>query len=221
MNDPHPEQFVEMIDAVRPPRSKRAWPLALLGLAILVCGVIIGSGALVLTFPERLVRSAPAGERSAAIIAEDMRHRYGLTAEQASRVQEILSRRLSALETVRQEMQAKVEAEHDKLRAEMKQVLTPEQFERWSRELEARRPPPAGPPGGPPGIPGRPPDRRPGQYPPEGPLAPPGLSPPPDQRPPSPPPPGPPDLPPPPPGPPHYPPPQGPAPGPGAGPRGP
>jgi len=61
---------------------------------------------------------------------------------------------MEALEAIRRDAEEKFQAEHEKLRAEMKSVLTPDQYERWLAHFESLR---ARPPGPPPGGPGRPP----------------------------------------------------------------
>jgi hypothetical protein len=92
-----------------------------------------------------------------------MQDRYDLNEEQARKIREIMQRRLEAIEAIRRDAQEKSEAEREKLRDEMKTVLTPEQYTRWLErfeELGARRGPPGGPGGGPgqgrPGMGGRP-----------------------------------------------------------------
>ena len=140
-----------------PPRGPRPWVMVLVGLVIVVSGAVIGAGVTVLALRNRLAAPPTPGERTAALIASDLRNRYNLTDEQARQVKEIMATRMEAIEAIRQEMRRKVAAEHEKLRVDMKKVLTPEQFERWLVQFESLRPPPFGPPGGP-GRPGGPPN---------------------------------------------------------------
>jgi hypothetical protein len=128
--------------------------MVLLAIVILVSGAAIGSGVMVLVLKDRMVRPPSPGEKAADQITADMHARYRLTDEQDGKVHEILARRMTALETIREDAQEKMAAEHDKLRAEIKAVLTPEQFEQWAARFDAMRPPPfGGPPHGPPGGP--------------------------------------------------------------------
>jgi hypothetical protein len=172
-----------------PPPARRAWPTVLLGLVILVCGAIIGAGVFVLWFKDRLAWPPTPGEAAAARIAADMRGRYDLSEEQARKVRDIMARHMEAIEVIRRSAHEKIAADHEKLRAEVREVLTPEQFEQWSARFEAMRPPPFGPPpgreglmpGGPP--PGMPPPTKREFGPPRGPPPGPGHLPPPGKGP--------------------------------------
>jgi hypothetical protein len=126
-------------------------------MVIVVAGAALGAGATILVLKGRLSPPPSPGERTAEVIAADLRHRYALTDEQAGKVKEIMARRMAALETIRREAHQQMIAEHEKLRAEMKAVLTPQQFGQWAARFESLRPPPFGPPGAGPGGPGRPP----------------------------------------------------------------
>jgi hypothetical protein len=153
-----------------PQPGRQTWPLVLLGLVILVCGTAIGAGAAVLWLKDRLA-GPPRPDRATPEIVRDLRSRYDLSEDQAKRVNDIMEHRIEALEAIRREAQQKFEAEHEKLRAEMKSVLTAEQYEQWLAHFESLRdrppgPPPGGPTFQPPGRPGQggpvPPGQRPG-----------------------------------------------------------
>ncbi|MBE3099561.1 MAG: hypothetical protein IMZ44_20785 [Planctomycetes bacterium] len=142
-----------------PQPGRQTWPLVLLGLVILVCGTAIGGGAAVLWLKDRLA-GPPRPDRATPEIVRDLRSRYDLTEEQARRVGGIMQHRMEALEAIRRDAEEKFEAEHEKLRGEMKAVLTPEQYEQWVAHFDSLR---RRPPGPPPGGPGRPPTKgRPG-----------------------------------------------------------
>jgi hypothetical protein len=148
-----------------PPRGRPAWFMVLMGLAIVFSGAIIGAGTTVLMLHSRLIAPPPPGEKMADAVTEDLRHRYNLTDEQARRVHEVMVRSMATVEAIHEEARDKVGAEHDRLRGEMKEILTPEQFDRWQAHFDALRPPGFPPPGpggprghsgmdGPPGKPG-------------------------------------------------------------------
>jgi len=166
-----------------PPRGRRTWPMVVLGLVIVVSGAVIGAGTTVLLLKDRLARPPSPGERSTDRIVEDLRGRYDLTDEQARKVREIMASSMDALEAIHRDAQSRAEASREKLRTEMKKVLTPEQFQRWELQFESLRPPRFGPPQGPPG---RPPGAK--LPPPGGPFAPGGAGPGPGRPPPPPPP---------------------------------
>ena len=147
------------------PRS-RTWPVVLLGLVILICGNVIGAGTAVLWLKQYLPPRPPPDRVAPDRIAADLRDRYNLSEEQARKVREIMQRSIEALDTIHRDTQEKAEAEREKVRGEMKTVLTPEQYAQWLAQFEAlgaRR----GPPGGPdrPGMGGRPGQFVPGQGP--------------------------------------------------------
>jgi hypothetical protein len=152
-----------------PRRGPRTWILVLLGMVIVASGVVIGAGTTVLLLKDRLAPLPTPGERTAARIADELRGRFDLTEEQARQVREIMARRMDAIEKIHRDAREKMAAEHGKLREEMKAVLSPDQFERWSAQFEALRPPLFGPPPGPPGrrpgpgpgMPGGPPPNQP------------------------------------------------------------
>jgi hypothetical protein len=125
-----------------PPRRSRPWLLAAVGLLIVVSGVVIGAGTTVLLLRDRIARPPSPGEETAAAIAADLRSRYDLTDDQTRQVREIMTRRMDAIEVIRREAHEKITGEHEALRAEMKAVLKPEQFQRWSAQFDAMRPPP-------------------------------------------------------------------------------
>lgn len=151
--------------------------LRLQGILLLV--VVFAIGALSGAAFERAARKHPGpppGHRRGP--PPDVRERLQLTAEQARRVEEILSRSRGRTEAILGEYLPRLRAVTDSVRAEVRALLTPAQ-QRILDEMEpellpppsggapplGRRPPRGGPPGGPPGDPpgeppgGRPPDQ--------------------------------------------------------------
>jgi hypothetical protein len=131
-----------------PPRGPRKLVMVLMGLVLLCSGMIIGAGSTVLILRHRLMPPPPPGKDMARIIAADLRDRYGLGQEEARRVQEVMAQRMEAIKGIHDDAQAKVRAEHEKLRDEMRQILTPAQYEHWEARFEALRPPAFPPPPG-------------------------------------------------------------------------
>ena len=150
-------------------RRKQIFLQIMVGMIILFCGIVIGSGAAVLHLKDKMVMPGPRPPLEA--IVKDIRARYDLTQEQAEQVEEIFGRRRKTSQALFEEFGRKIEAEFQKLSGEMKEVLSPEQYERWESDFRARerhgpwRPGPGRPGQRRPG-PGRPGQRRPG---PEGP----------------------------------------------------
>ncbi len=156
--------------------------LRLQGILLLV--VVFAIGALSGAAFERAMRrhpGPPPSDRRGP--PPEMRERLQLTADQAQRVEEILSRSRGRTEAILGEYLPRLRALTDSVRAEIRVLLTPEQ-QRILDEMEpellpppsggtpplGRRPPRGGPPGGPPGSP---PDEPPGGPPPDQ-AAPPG-----------------------------------------------
>jgi hypothetical protein len=103
---------------------------------ILACGIVIGSGAALLHFKDDIVpnRLPPSRE-----IVRDMRTRYHLTDEQAKQVEAALAASRERMRTFFEGMREKMEAEFKELSSAMKDILTPEQFERWENDFKDRR----------------------------------------------------------------------------------
>ena len=132
----------------------------IIGMVILFCGIVIGSGAALLHLKDRMIMPGPRPPLNA--IVEDLRARYDLTQEQAEQVEDIFGRRRKTLQTLFEQFGQKIDAEFQKLSMEMKEILSPEQYERWERDFKDRRGrwPGRHRPGRP--GPGRPGQRRPG-----------------------------------------------------------
>jgi len=113
------------------------------GMIILICGVIIGSGAAVLRLKDEMVmRRGPFPPTKAVV--EDMAARYDLNPEQTKKVEAAFEKRRETLRTTFEEFRSKSEAEFQTLSAEIKKILTSEQFARWEQDFKRRRRP--GPP---------------------------------------------------------------------------
>jgi Spy/CpxP family protein refolding chaperone len=148
------------VDSALPRPRRRRLRTVLLGIVILVCGVVIG-GALTLHFRwPRLMLARQPWERIPEHIAERMRGELDLAVEQQREIERILAKHHGAMESIRVEVQPRVEAQIDSMRREIDAVLTPEQAARWSEHFERmRRHAPRGEPGHRPGFHGRRGDR--------------------------------------------------------------
>jgi len=103
---------------------------------ILACGIIIGSGAVLLHFKDDIVpdRFPPPGD-----IVRDIQARYGLTQEQAEKAKTAIATSSDRMHTIFVGVREKMDAEFKELSSAMKDILTPEQFERWERDFKSRR----------------------------------------------------------------------------------
>ncbi len=130
-------------------RSKHIYLQIVVGIIILSCGIVIGSGATLLRLKDRITPPRPRPPLPA--IVEDIQSRYDLTPEQTEKVEEILGKGRETMRTLFEESRQKIEAEFQKISLEMKEILSPEQYEQWENDFKSRRRGPGrfGPPGGP------------------------------------------------------------------------
>jgi len=103
---------------------------------ILACGIIIGSGAALLHFKDDIV---PDRFPPPADIVRDIQARYGLTEEQAEKAKTAIAASSDRMHAIFEGVREKMDAEFKELSSAMKDILTPEQFERWERDFKSRR----------------------------------------------------------------------------------
>jgi Spy/CpxP family protein refolding chaperone len=121
-------------------RFKQIFLQVSVGMIILICGVVIGWGSAVLYMKDKMMM--PPGPRPPTReVVEDMKARYDLTPEQAKQVEAAFGKRRESLQAVFEEFRTKSEAEFQALSADIKKILTPEQYGRWERDFEQRRRP--------------------------------------------------------------------------------
>jgi len=122
---------------VSPRRQIRLQILA--GVVVLLSGVVVGSGGTILLLGDRIMwRPRPHKRRTPAALAEKFRSKYGLNEQQTGKIREILTRGFKQREMIHQQMEQKDRQQRQEFIEQMQQVLTPEQFERWKRDFEAR-----------------------------------------------------------------------------------
>jgi len=136
-------------------RRKQIYLQIIAGIIILSCGIVIGSGATLLRLKDKVIIRGP--RPPLPDIVEDIQSRYDLTHEQVQKVEDILGKSRETMRTIFEQSREKTEAEFQRVSLEMKEVLSPEQYEQWENDFKSRR---RGPgkfgPGGPrPGL-GRP-----------------------------------------------------------------
>jgi hypothetical protein len=137
-------------------RRKQIYLQIIVGIVILFCGIVIGSGATLIHLKDRMIMRGPRPPLNS--IVEDIRARYDLTEEQTEQVEDILGKSREKMHTLLGEFRKTIEAEFQKLSMDMKEILSPEQYERWEHDFKTRRGPGPWGPG-----PGRPGQRGPGR----------------------------------------------------------
>lgn len=123
------------------PALKKLWLRNFfVGLAILLCGMVIGGILTAVSLKQTPER--PEGWRHERIperIAGEMREKYDLSETQETQLQAIFEAHWKTLSEIRAEVEPRVEAEHESLRKAVEEVLTPEQAAKWREEFEKMR----------------------------------------------------------------------------------
>ena len=118
-----------------PPRKRRLRTIAL-GLVILICGGLLGSGITLVVVRKAMEVIQTPGEAPKRI-AERMRRKLDLSPDQTSRVLTILEKREQCLRSILREIEPKIEDELLKTREQVSAVLEPEQAEKWRKRFDA------------------------------------------------------------------------------------
>jgi len=117
-------------------RHRRRWiRTALLALIIFVSGVLVGGGLTFKFITTGFKRYFQEPEALAESITHRMKKRLDLTDEQAVQVRRILLERHKALQSLRKEIQPRLEAEIERTRQEVTAVLTSEQARKWEKRF--------------------------------------------------------------------------------------
>ncbi len=117
-------------------RPRRRWlRTLLLTLIVFVSGVLVGGGLTFKVVTTGFKRFFQEPEVLAENITHRMKKRLDLTDDQAVQVRRIILERQKALQSLRKEVQPRIEAEIEKTRREMAAVLTPEQARKWEKRF--------------------------------------------------------------------------------------
>jgi len=139
MTDGNDSQKTATPDPPPPRRRRRVWLMVLLSVVILLSGMAIGSGLTMLWIQRLVLRRFRHPERLPAEVTARLRRKLNLTDEQAKRVEEILRKRQEHMREIFREIGPRIRAERDSIRAEVAEVLTPEQAEKWNQYYEDMR----------------------------------------------------------------------------------
>jgi hypothetical protein len=117
-------------------RPRRRWiRTALLALIIFVSGVLVGGGLTFKFLTAGFKRFFQEPEALAESITHRMKKRLDLTDEQAVQVRRIILERTKAFQSLRKEVQPKLDAEIENTRREVAAVLTAEQARKWEKSF--------------------------------------------------------------------------------------
>jgi hypothetical protein len=133
---------------LRRPRRRTALTLVL-ATAILLCGMIIGSGLTLHVLWSRLLSNIQDLDNLPARITHRMERPLDLSDQQASEVEAVLNRHFQHIQAIRAEVYPKMSAQLDEIRKEVGAILSPKQREQWDKSFDRLRaklvpPPPPG-----------------------------------------------------------------------------
>jgi hypothetical protein len=134
MNE-HASENVPPLGETVAPRKRRRWRTVALGLIILLCGALLGSGATIIVVKHFFDVVHTPGAAAKRITAQ-MRRKLDLSDEQTAKVRAILLKRESALRAIFAEMQPRLEEQLQRAREEVAAVLDPEQARDWQRRFD-------------------------------------------------------------------------------------
>jgi hypothetical protein len=121
-----------------PPRRRR-WLSLLLTLVVFVSGLILGGGAVGISIRNQLLSAIHHPERQPAVIAARLRRSLRLSPEQTQQVEQILTARQAALDSIRREVQPRVVGELDLVEGQIAEVLDSRQREQWHHSFRQLR----------------------------------------------------------------------------------
>ena len=128
---------------IRSLRRRQMWMTTLLGAAILISGIGIGFGS-TLAYLGRskqvaTTEESPQPTKVAIAITNDVKDNYGLDEQQTGKVRGLMLKRLEALKVIRTKAMDEMLVVHRAIREDMREVLTPDQFQRWEKHNEEAR----------------------------------------------------------------------------------
>jgi hypothetical protein len=117
-------------------RPRRRWiRTILLALIIFVSGVLVGGGLTFKVITSEFRRFFQEPEALAESITHRMKKRLDLTDAQAVQVRRIIIERQKVIQSLRKEIQPRLEAQTENTRREVAAVLTPEQARKWEKKF--------------------------------------------------------------------------------------
>ena len=109
------------------PRKRRPWRSLLLGLAILLCGILIGAGITVIVLQKVVLYAIHHPEQVPNRLTERLRGKLGLSDDQAKKIKAILNERQKAFQALRRATRPKMERELERLKEDVAAVLNENQ----------------------------------------------------------------------------------------------
>jgi hypothetical protein len=111
----------------------------LLMLAIFASGFVVGSFATGMFIRGKVIESIQSPESVPPRIAARLRRVLDLSDAQTDEVTAIIEKRRLAIQSIRREFQPQIEKQLDEAQAEIAEILSGEQRERWQRHITDMR----------------------------------------------------------------------------------
>jgi MFS superfamily sulfate permease-like transporter len=119
-------------------RHKRMLLWIVCAAIILVSGIAIGAGGTILLAKYNLIWISHK-HKGTAEVTKEISEKYGLNQQQTKQVEEIINKAFEQRKSYGEEMDKKRDADTQIMIAEMKEALTPDQFERWNNDFQIMR----------------------------------------------------------------------------------
>jgi hypothetical protein len=129
------------------PKKRRRWLKVVLGIIILLCGFVLGSGTTIVVMHEKIMHTMHDPELVAKKITWRLSWWLNLSEEQKAKVHDIVIKRHRALKKIFVNTWPKVERELNLFDQEITKVLNPKQAAKWQKKFRKMRkrwsPPPS------------------------------------------------------------------------------
>jgi len=119
-------------------KHKRMFLWIVCAAIILASGFAIGAGGTILLAKNHIIWISHK-HKDADEVTKEISEKYGLNQQQTKQVAEIINKAFEQRKLYDDEMDQKRDAYAEVVIAQMKEVLTPEQFERWNKDFQAMR----------------------------------------------------------------------------------
>ena len=129
------------------PKKRRRWLKVMLGIIILLCGFVLGSGSTICVIKWRILHTMHEPELVANKITWRLSWWLNLSEDQKAKVRQIVIERHRALKKIFVNTWPKVERELDLVEQEITKALNPKQAAKWQKKFRKMRkkwsPPPS------------------------------------------------------------------------------
>ena len=115
---------------------KKRWKLVFFGLAILLCGMVIGAGITFHAFRVMMSRAISPSSELAGRITKHIDRDLDLTAEQRSQVAKVVAQRVSGFKSILTDAYDRIKEQFQLLHDEVAPILTEEQKSKWEKHYK-------------------------------------------------------------------------------------